>query len=372
MKRYRLFTLIIAVLLTSFIMTSCSKPVTKEDIKIDKCFDTRMNCQIYVPLSTEDKKYPCDINIPFSRFYTGEGDYLDILNDNTLLTVGEDVILKGENIALLDGAEFHIYCDKTATWFEEKKEEFAELLSEEYIKAYESEAEPGADFDSELKAASKLINEYYESGYVCEMSIAFQGEITSDITIEGMSVPELGFERDFEKVSIKTFTVPEDVIWEKSLGEDEGPIAHKEWSIGEENPWISYDAFPVQMGKAFIDGRAREYINSIGISPLSDGCIIINEANYQNYLNLPNVNESVYVYSEQKEENFAVADEILLRYNYVYDKETMRDFDCIISTLLVKTETGKGEQIWKTGDVGCGEEGIYLILPMIREELQNQ
>lgn len=296
---------------------------------------------------------------------------MDVLNGISLLTVGEEVILKGENIDLLDGAGFHISCDEAAGWFEEK-EAFAELMSEEYRKAYESKAEPGTDFDSEWEAASKLIDEYYESGYVCEMEIAFQGEITSDVTIEGMSIPELGFERDFEKVSIKTFTVPEGVIWEKTLDEGEKPITCEGWSLGERNPGMYFDAFLVQMGKTFIDGRAQEYINSINLTPLNADCIIINGANYKDYLNLPNVDDDVYVYSEQKEKNFTAGDEILLKYNYAYDKETIRDFDCMISTLLIKTETGEGGQIWKTGEVGCGEVGVYLILPMIHEELQKQ
>lgn len=197
------------------------------------------------------------------------------------------------------------------------------------------------------------------------MSLEIRKEITSNISIDALSIPELGIEFEFDHFKINTFEIPEGVIWEDSLEDEEKPIAYESWSLGEEANEIYHNAFLKRMGKCVVSGEAQNYISKFSICSMWDECEIVNGENYEKYRNLPNIDESIYVYSQQKESNYTLGEEISLRYNYVYNAESIENYDYIMSTVLMQIETLTGEKIWKAGYVGLGEVGAYLILPMV-------
>lgn len=168
-KKYKcrcLVTICVLLLCYALLMTSCTGSMTKDDMEVKRGFATRVNYEFSVPLSTDDSKYACKLDVPLWYIYVGNENYMKILNDNTQLFVGEGVKLKGEGTEQLDGCEFYFECKPLSQWFDDK-EEFLELISEEYKAAYGEEFDSKEELNQECDAAIAKIDKYFDNSYVC-------------------------------------------------------------------------------------------------------------------------------------------------------------------------------------------------------------
>ena len=319
---------IVLIIMSIVVLGGCAEKAQVPEYTID----SRVNYFITVPDNKENW-----FGLSFYRLFNGEDDYSEILETyNNEFTVGEDAVLVGDNVELLNGATIRV----TQIDFE-KSENYCHNLAVLYNRKSGSEDKNAGKLKKLEDKIEVYVDKYSANAKILGMSINYLGNITDNVRIEQLQIPSLNITYDFDNFEIDTINVPEGIVVNEEIA-----IDHKMTG------GLNAGAAAGGSGTKFIEGKALKGIKSLNVS---------------------SANRYYYMADESLERSFKEGDEINLEYNYYIDENLIdcEQSDALAASMITKIVTADGAEIWEFEYPASVVTGPFLLKALVFKELAN-
>jgi len=315
---------IIIIGLIFLILGGCGRDKAPEYV-----VDSKTNYHITVPYNEKDW-----FSVSVYRIYNGEEDYSTKLKAKDKFTVGTDAVLTGENMDVLNGMEV-VVSQMDFVEPEDYLDNLAHLYGQEYGELDE-DGEVNTSIKSKLR---KNIDKYSKNAKVLCIIVSYWGELTENVKIEQLSIPELNLTFDFDSFEIETIEVPDGVqVSEEGIIDYYSAQSGFFMTIGR-----SGSAYKPILGKALTD------IKSLTVESANYDCIMVEETEY----------------------SFRENEEIQVDFSYLYNDSYIdwENSDGVVASLITKIVTEDGREVWEFHQQPSYVAPEYLLQEMIFEEI---
>ncbi|MBQ6288549.1 MAG: hypothetical protein IJK71_04830 [Clostridia bacterium] len=341
MKRIgRIFCLIALVCLCiSFLLSSALGEA------VEFYYQAQSSYKITVPFS-ETEQFPFFVDVPITIIYAGEDKYSDLLYAKSDYTIGNDVILHGENIEMLTGNKIQVSQQKLSDY--NLDDHYYDVLTAKYCEQELHNVDKKTLHDNKNKIR-QWISSYADKSYILMIDMYIYKGVTEDIRIDSMDLPELNISLRFDDMAIETMDIPNDVIVDNM----ESVI-----DFTSANGILKCNTI-CKSGFTFIDGDAIVGLKQICMESANDVSVVVNADNYAEYAELLG-NEG---YEEQKKTNIQPGESFSLCFEYILSEkeEELYDKDSILMSYIVKAVDDKGQEHWTFGYNAYMLDPAYLI-----------